>query len=214
MGTRTVKGNGVFTVGTIPTKSPTIIAIPRIDVRRVELTLVGDSPLIVHAWSEKAKKMMLDKQTKAASMKKEAKDPEKDYQDSMYKLPDGDYGFPSIGFKAAAVAACRFVTNIKMTEARGAFHIDGEMVKINGTPNKREDMVRLQTGVADIRYRGEFKEWSATFEVKYNANVISPEQIINLFNVAGFGVGVGEWRPSTNGSFGMFHVQTEAGKVG
>lgn len=30
--------------------------IPAIEISTFELTLVGDSPLIVHAWSEKAKK--------------------------------------------------------------------------------------------------------------------------------------------------------------
>lgn len=34
------------------------------------------------------------------------------------------------------------------------------------------------------------------------------EQIVNLFNVAGFACGVGEWRPSKDGSFGTFHVES------
>ena len=38
--------------------------IPAIEISTFELTLVGDSPLIVHAWSEKAKKEILDKQMK------------------------------------------------------------------------------------------------------------------------------------------------------
>ena len=37
----------------------------------------------------------------------------------------------------------------------------------------------------------------------------SVEQIVNLFNVAGFGIGVGEARPQKNGSWGMFHVATD-----
>ena len=40
-----------------------------------------------------------------------------------------------------------------------------------------------------------------------NVNVLSVEQIINLFNVAGFGIGVGEWRPEKDGSYGLFHVE-------
>lgn len=34
--------------------------IPAIEISTFELTLVGDSPLIVHAWSEKAKREILD----------------------------------------------------------------------------------------------------------------------------------------------------------
>jgi hypothetical protein len=47
------------------------------------------------------------------------------------------------------------------------------------------------------------------FQVRHNPNVLSVEQIINLFNVAGFAIGVGEWRPQKDGSNGMFHVEME-----
>lgn len=135
-----------------------------------------------------------------------AKDPEQDYLDSLYIHPDGGYGFPSIGVKAAAVSAARWA-DAKMTELRGAFHIPGELVKINGEPRPREDMVRVGMGTADIRYRGEFPEWSTDIAVIANARAISVEQIVNLFNIAGFGVGIGEWRPEKDGQFGRFHVE-------
>lgn len=190
-------------------KTELVISVPEVRIGRLEVTLIGDSPLICHAWDEKTKKGMLDKQMKKAAPKKEAKDPEAQYQASLYRLPDGKgFGFPSIGFKASAVSACRFSDGVKMTEARGAFHVIGELVAIDGAPSIREDMVRIGMGVADIRYRGEFKKWKATLTVAYNRNSLSPEQIINLFNTAGFGVGVGEWRPERNGSMGMFHVAT------
>ena len=73
----------------------------------------------------------------------------------------------------------------------------------------REYMVRIGMGTADIRYRGEFKKWSTTLHIRYNSNAMSAEQIVNLFNVAGFACGVGEWRPQKDGSYGCFHVATE-----
>lgn len=186
------------------------ISIPKIDVRHMEVTLIGDSPLICHKWSEKAKKEMLDKQMKKAKAARAAKDPEADFHASLYQMPDGGYGFPCVAFKSAAVGACRFSEGIKMTEARGAFHIVGELAKIDGVPTMREDMVRVGMGSADIRHRGEFKTWRVTLLVSYNASAFSPEQIINLLNIAGFGVGVGEWRPEKDGSYGRFHVATSA----
>ena len=182
------------------------VSIPRIEIARFTLTLVGDSPLICHRWSEKAKKEMLDKQMKKARGAKEGKDPEADYQASLYPHPDGGYGFPAVAFKAAAVSACRFADGIKMTEARGAFHIVGELVPIQGEPQMREDLVRVGMGTADIRYRGEFPVWRAVVHIDYNPQALSIEQIVNLFNLAGFGVGVGEWRPEKDGSYGRFHV--------
>ena len=184
------------------------------------LKIVGDTELIVHNWSEKAKKMMLDKQMKVAVSKKEAKNPKADYESSFYKLPDGAYGFPAPGFKAACVGGCRFFEGLPMTVAKTALRVRGipgndgvELVPIEGAPRMREDMVRLETGVADIRYRGGFPHWRATLRISYVENVLSKEQVVNLVN-AGGQMGVGEWRPSApkvhSGSFGCFHVATDA----
>ena len=79
---------------------------------------------------------------------------------------------------------------------------------IEGIPEMREDMVQIggMSKVADIRYRPEFKQWKTTLTIKYNKSAITPEQIMNLLNYGGFANGVGEWRPSRDGSFGTFHV--------
>jgi hypothetical protein len=198
------------------------IQIPAIQVERMQLTLVGESPLIQHRWSEKAKRHLLGGQIKEPKKPKEKKDPWQDFVDSMYwlspqpakvtekTLEKATFGVPSGAFKRAAVGACR-VVDMKMTEARAAFHVDGEFTPIEGgPPHMREDMVRLSSGVADIRYRGEFSDWKCTITISYLANFWSPEQIVNLFNYAGFSIGVGEYRSEKNGSFGRFRVATEA----
>lgn len=187
------------------------VELPPLNIQTLEVTLIGDTPLITHRWSEKAKKSMLDKQMKKAKQAKEAKDPEQDFRESLYALEDGTYGFPAIGFKAAAVTACTSIGGITKVAARQAFHVDGEYVVIKGSePEMREDMVRIAMGTADIRYRGQFFPWWTVLTIKYNANVFSAEQLLNMLNTAGFAVGVGEWRPEKDGSYGRFHVATAA----
>lgn len=188
-------------------KTEQAIELPRLAIEVMRIRLVGDSPLICHAWSEKAKRQMLDAQMKKAKQAKEAKNPQEDFEQSLYQHPEGGYGFPAVAFKSAAVDACSHVAGITKVEARGAFHILGDMVKLEGTPEPREDMVRVGMGTADIRYRGEFRTWAAEITIRYNRNVLSAEQIVNLFNTGGFAIGVGEWRPQRDGSFGMFHVE-------
>jgi hypothetical protein len=195
------------------------IIIPEMKTGIVQLTVQGISPMIVNKFSAKAEQMMVDKQTGQPKHKRAAKNPEEDYKGSLYPLPGkkNAYGFPAGGFKKAAVSACRYADNINMTYAKGAFHVLGDLIEIKceDGPKMRRDVVRLNSGpkpVADIRYRGEFTKWSATITVHYNENAISPAMIVNLFNIAGFSVGVGEWRPEKSGSFGMFRVansQTE-----
>lgn len=119
------------------------------------------------------------------------------------------FGFPVVGFKAAAIdAGYQQGILAKKTTARGAFHIvNGEFAIIEGKPTMREDIVRIGMGTADVRFRAEFKQWATTLFIQYNKNSMSAEQIISLFNAGGFANGVGEWRPSRDGDYGRFHVE-------
>jgi hypothetical protein len=191
-----------------PAKGPqkAALSIPELQVQRVVLHIEGTSPLISHRFAAKAKRAMLDKQMKRASKGKEAKDPEKDYEESLYPLEDGKgYGFPAVAFKAAAVRAGTY-SDLTMTFLRGAFHTVGELVPIIGSPQPREDMVRLNGQTADIRYRAEFPDWEARVPVDLNVTALSIEQLVSLFRTAGFAVGVGEWRPERNVQFDLFSV--------
>ena len=194
------------------------VTIGGINQNMLSLTLRGTSTLISHKFSTRAKDKMLAKQMKtaAAAPGREAKNPDQDYADSLYVLKDGRYGFPLSAFKNAAVDAAAFLDGMKKTMMRGSFHIvdttGDDLAVIEGVhPHKREDIVRLggPGSPADIRYRGEFPVgWKVKLTIRYNANAISPAQIVQLFNAAGFGVGVGDWRPQKDGSHGMFEVES------
>ena len=218
-------------------KTTEVLEIRPIQIQKVTLRLVGDTPLIMHAWSEKAKRMMLEAQMgKAKGKKKEAKSPADDFIRSMYWL-DGmpeyadsaseeekmqafmyaiekgaRFGFPVTAFKQAAIsAAYRMGWAKDKVSLRGAFFIDGDengMIEIHSdAPKMREDMVKVGMGTADIRYRGEFDNWSADLTVSFNVNGnYSLENIVNIINAGGYICGVGEWRPEKDGQFGQFHV--------
>ena len=207
-----------------------VIEIRPIEIKKVTIRIVGDTPLIMHAWSEKAKRMMLEAQMGVAKgKKKEAKNPVDDFIRSMYWLTpmpeDGTmesfeeaiangarFGFPVTAFKQAAIsAAYRMGWAKDKMSMRGAFFIDSDengMIEIHSdTPEMREDMVKVGMGTADIRYRGEFKNWYADLTISYNANgQYSLENIVNIINAGGYVCGVGEWRPERDGQYGMFHV--------
>ena len=207
-----------------------VIEIRPIEIKKVTIRIVGDTPLIMHAWSEKAKRMMLEAQMGIAKgKKKEAKNPVDDFIRSMYWLTpmpeDGTmesfeeaiangarFGFPVTAFKQAAIsAAYRMGWAKDKMSMRGAFFIDSDengMIEIHSdTPEMREDMVKVGMGTADIRYRGEFKNWYADLTISYNANgQFSLENIVNIINAGGYVCGVGEWRPERDGQNGMFHV--------
>lgn len=103
----------------------TVITINRPRVTTANITIVGETPLIVHAWGEKAKKEMLAAQQKQKVDKKakEIRDPFAEFFDALYwitpkpedKTPEAfekavvdgaKFGFPITSIKQAALSAC------------------------------------------------------------------------------------------------------------
>ena len=70
------------------TKENAVISIPALTLKTINLKIIGDSPLISHAWSEKSKLMMLQKQTKKATAGKEIRRPSAEFADSLYWLTE------------------------------------------------------------------------------------------------------------------------------
>jgi len=207
----------------VATKTSTAIELPPLDIQTIEVPIVGDSGLICHAWSKKAREQMLAKQMKKATTAKAAKDPFMDFCESLYWL-DGmperptpedveraRFGFPSVALKSAAVTAVTTMGSMTKVMARQCFHLVGEYVEILGDPpSMREDMCRVGMGTADIRFRAEFERWAAVLTIQHNASVLSAEQVVSLIHAGGFGVGIGDWRPEKDGVSGRFHVATAA----
>lgn len=222
------------------TKKAEIIEIKPIEIQKVKVKLVGDTPLIMHAWSAKAKREMLEaQQGKAKGKRKDPKNPVFDFIESMYWItgkPEVEnsmseeeceiafnnaiqngakFGFPVTAFKQAAIsAAYRMGWSKDKMSLRGVFFIDANedgLVEIQSdVPVMREDCVKIGAGVADLRYRGEFRNWSAELIIGFNKNGnYSLENIINIINAGGYVCGAGEWRPERDGQNGMYRVLAE-----
>lgn len=189
------------------------IVLPQIRLETVEIPIVGDTSLLTNAWTAEKIDAIEYTQAKKAQRAKAARDPLAEYENAKYHLPDGGVGLPTAAFKRAAVEACRLIDGLPMTEAKVLFHVmGGDLVRIEGEPRMRRDMAFGSTAKKWTPvYRAEFAPWSCKIQVRYFANKISMEQIVNLFNLAGMG-GVGCWRPGApfgkSGNHGMFHVAT------
>ena len=201
------------------------ISIPELKIEHYRLYLIGTAPLIVHAFHEKARKEMLDKQMKKGKRAKVSRDPGAEVIAARYILPDGRDGFPSIAFKTAAVTACTSLADVTKVAARQAFRVEGIAMNnvgliegsfvrtalvplVVGPPTIREDICRL-SGIGrtpEVRYRPEYWPWGVEISVLVNAGVMSGAQIATMFSAAGHGVGVGEYRPERNGECGTFGV--------
>jgi hypothetical protein len=183
--------------------------------KKITFRIKGLSPLIMHKWSEKAKREMLDKQQKK-TVKKGLREPEQEFERSVYRFSDGRLGFPSDAFKKAMIRGAKHL-GLVMTDSRSSFFVMGEycvedqrdLVPITGELSMREDMVRLNGATSDLRYRGQVSDWEAELDIIYNPISMSPNYLTDMLKIAGFGVGIGEWRPDKDGIFGRFEVRED-----
>lgn len=193
----------------------TNISLQKIKREIAEIPIRGTAPLIVHRWSEKARQMMLDSQ-QGKKTPKQPKDPDADYQASMYRFVNGKHGFPVMAFKSATVkgGARVFGKSVKMTELRQLTTFLADGLCTDGTqlcelitpgPQMREDMVRVGMGTADIRYRAEYPDWGAILKVEFVPSVIDLASVVALVDAGGTN-GIGEWRPEKSGSYGTYEV--------
>ena len=163
---------------------------------------------------------MLEAQQVTEKVKKsrkvhEVRDPEADFEAARYKIDEKTDGFPAVAFKAACAIAARDVFDIKRGLIFQSFHIINGVSQPNGqdlipikyeSVHNREDMVRVGMGVADLRYRPQYLNWSCVLRIRYMATMIDVGTILELFRSAGFAVGVGEMRPGKGYSNGQFEI--------
>lgn len=190
-----------------------------------DIWLVGDTPLITHAWSEKAKREMLQKQVKATKPGKELRDPEAEFNSSLYDMGNGTFGFPVTGVKKCILSAAHKDKGIPKTTIKSALWLDAEMTRVmpalssavcdmpliriyGSQPEMREDMVKIggMSKTANFTYRSQFTEWALKVTGKINTVAVTAEALAYLISEAGMAYGIGEWRNERDGVFGAFHL--------
>lgn len=186
------------------------VHLPTVEKRRIAIRLLGETPLIVHRFEEKAITEMLAKQ-RGLPFERQKKNPHKDYEASKYKNVKDEDCIPVMTVKKAMVEAAGFDDNITKKQTRGAFMIIGEYAPLDyGEVRMRQDMVRL-SGIGrtpDIRFRAEYIDWSVDLVIEFNPRLITVDQIIYLLNTAGNAVGICEWRVQKDGNYGAFSVES------
>lgn len=177
--------------------------------------LKGTAPLVQARFSAKAMQAMMSKMaagsTANKSRAKPARDFDDDYRQAMHISTQGWCGVPAGAFRQAMISACRLV-GFKMTLAKlslfiiadGIDKVDGiPLVKFEGTPERVDMAVRNATGVADIRVRPMWREWTMSLTIRYDGDQFTAQDVTNLLSRVGMQVGIGEGRPDSRESAGL-----------
>lgn len=214
-----VPENGTASAPTILKITPPNLGLARFNIR-------GISPYVQHAFSAKQQRIMEATQRAGQQSRgkkvRQPKDFEQLYKDAMHISTEGWCGIPAPSFRNAIIDSCRLV-GFRMTHAKLSVFVvadgtdaeDGsQLVKIIGEPEPYKAPVRNDSGVADIRWRPMWKEWSAVVVIQWDRDQFAEADLLHLMMRAGLQVGIGEGRPNSPNSnglgFGRFEVITDA----
>ncbi len=174
---------------------------------QVAVEIKGTAPLIQNNFSQKAIEEMLAKHM-GRSVQREKKNPRQILRDAMIMNTDDRVSIPPVAIKKGMRSSAAQVKGVKGTHlATGIFVMGGSLPITYESIENRMDMVRT-SGIGrtpDVRFRPSFLNWSCRLVIHYSDMTFAAETIMDLLGRAG-NVGVGEWRPEKNGSFGTFVI--------
>jgi hypothetical protein len=191
--------------------------------QRLAINIKGTTPLVINRFSAKAMQMMRKAQETGSASRsrktREAKDFDALFEGAKHISDDGWEGIHAAAFRNGAISACR-ACGFKMTHAKLAFTVEQDgFDRVDGAPLVRltegeaEQWVaptRNATGVIDLRCRPMYREWGATLRIRYDAGMLTGDDVVNLVARVGLQVGIGEGRPDSKMSaglgFGLFEI--------
>jgi hypothetical protein len=204
--------------------TPEIVRITAPKLRTALINIVGIAPYVQHAFSAKQREHMEATQRAGqqgrSKRTRAPKDFELIYENAKHVSEEGWCGIPAPAFRNACIDACR-LCGFKMTHAKCSIFIEADgfdrndstpLVSIIGEPHIHRAPVRNETGVADIRWRPMWREWSAVVRLTFDEDQFSANDVFNLMMRAGLQVGIGEGRPfspNSNGiGWGRFEIKS------
>lgn len=203
--------------GTTKARVEAPISIKPLNLETIEVQIEGTAPLVIARFSAKAAQKMKAKHEagSTAASKRGARDPrdfDDDYESAKHVSPEGWCGIHAAAFRNGAIDACR-AGGFKMTMAKMALFIEPDgfdvvdgapLVRITGgEPECWIATTRNETGVTDLRARPMWRTWGATVRIRFDADMFTTTDVVNLMNRVGAQVGVGEGRPFSKKSNGL-----------
>jgi hypothetical protein len=196
------------------------------NTEQIALVLTGlpGSPLVIHAFAEKAKQEIRDKQQKKAKTAKETRNPKEEFLAARYVDATGRECAPITAVKKAMITAATAMENLTKVALRQAVFVwptvdrAAMLVPIEtqaGEPAvgvMREDAVTIGINTRGLSYRPEYADWRLRVTVEFNPRLVSRGQVIGLAEAAGWGVGICEGRPEKSSAlgWGRFGVEVDS----
>lgn len=209
-------------------KKVNTIVLKPLGIKYMDVTIVGDSDLVLNKMNDVTARKLIDIRTdKAKDTTKPNEWEEIITAMHWYKGKPTDFSEKGLAQALVENAPCisAFGLGRSLGDAVVRNEVDKYKTKFDANVNLitkgglipikfsehyiDERLMSPKKGSPVLARLNRFSGWSATFTVSYMENVFSAEQIVNIINLAGFGLGIGSGRSS---GFGRYHVESVRGE--
>lgn len=205
-------------------KKTQVIELQEINVRTAEITIVGDGDLVLNKMNDPTARALTDqRKDKAKKLEKpdlwetiitamhwyKGKPTEFSEEGLLKALKENAPCITAFGLRKSfgdAVVrngidtyATKFMASVNIPASGGLIPITFAEHFID------EKLMSPKKGAPVLVHLNRFSGWQAKFDVQFTENVYSLEQIVNIINLAGFGLGIGSGRSS---GYGRYHVES------
>ena len=199
------------------------IEIKRIETKQVTVKIVGDGDLILNKMNDVSTRQLTDqRKNKAKDLEvpneweqiitalhwRDGKPTDFSEQGLIDALKNNAPCITAFGLKKSfGEAVVRNEIDKFKTKFDPSVNIiaKGNLVPIKFTEHYIDEKLMSPVRGKPVLVRmNRFSGWSAEFTIQFTENVYSLEQIINIINLAGFGLGIGSGRTS---GYGRYHVE-------
>lgn len=187
------------------------INLKKIEIKAMKLKIVGTSPYL----PEPMDMAVLERYNSIKSKKSYTKDkiPEEEkVKAKVYLTEEGEEGIPARAIFNSMIRGSSYLFEKKdggMRNIKEGIILEGDILPI--TYKKKTILTHWgrtsgRKGSPRKIMRNAYHDWETEVTIIYNSNILSPEQIVNVLNWAGFHIGVGGFRKEKTGNFGSYRV--------
>ena len=199
------------------------IEIKRIETKQVTVKIVGDGDLILNKMNDVSTRQLTDqRKNKAKDLEvpneweqiitamhwRDGKPTDFSENGLIDALKNNAPCITAFGLKKSfGDAVVRNEIDKYKTKFDNSLNIiaKGNLIPIKFTEHYIDEKIMSPKKGSPVLVRmNRFSGWSAEFTIQFTENVYSLEQIINIINLAGFGLGIGSGRTS---GYGRYHVE-------
>lgn len=200
-----------------------MITLNKINTKKATITIIGDSDLVLNKMNDcTVRDLTIIRDNKAKN-----REPHNKWEEiitSVHWLNGKPADFSEESLKEALLNNAPCITAFGLKKSFGDAVVRNEIDKYktkfdaavnvlgegdNLVPIKfaeyhlDEKLMSPKKGSPVLSRLNRFSGWSAEFNISYQDNVYSLEQIVDIINLAGFGLGIGSGRTS---GYGRYHV--------